>query len=187
MVARYLFTCFQGVAPTLVYPVPSPERYWLLSKIIRSIRDYYPLWQVRRRHCMATWVIHANATSLSLSTRQQCSCLDRLFPWGSHLCRPDCSVSQPLFRQWYSLSSSSSLRLGYLATILKLSVSPWCSFSSASRASAVAWPSKPHYALMNIVADSLLVASTCSIVSTKNALTSHMATTNGLDRSVSSR
>jgi hypothetical protein len=37
----------QGIAPTLVYPVPSPSQYWLLSKIIKSIRDYYPLWQVR--------------------------------------------------------------------------------------------------------------------------------------------
>lgn len=38
----------QGVAPTLVYPVPSPDKNWLISKIIHSIRDYYPLWQVRR-------------------------------------------------------------------------------------------------------------------------------------------
>ncbi|KIJ63587.1 hypothetical protein HYDPIDRAFT_40996 [Hydnomerulius pinastri MD-312] len=35
-----------GVAPTLLYPVPSPERYSLISKIIHSIRDYYPLWQL---------------------------------------------------------------------------------------------------------------------------------------------
>jgi hypothetical protein len=33
----------QGVAPTLLYPVPS---HGLISKIIRSVRDYYPLWQV---------------------------------------------------------------------------------------------------------------------------------------------
>ncbi|KAI6015037.1 batten's disease protein Cln3 [Pisolithus orientalis] len=33
-------------APTLLYPVPSPERYGLLSKIIHSVRDYYPLWQL---------------------------------------------------------------------------------------------------------------------------------------------
>ena len=36
----------QGIAPTLIYPVPSSEEYWLLSRIIHSIRDYYPLWQV---------------------------------------------------------------------------------------------------------------------------------------------
>lgn len=40
----------QGVAPTLLYPVPSPERYPFLSKIIHSVRDYYPLWQVRLVH-----------------------------------------------------------------------------------------------------------------------------------------
>ncbi|GBE89783.1 batten's disease protein Cln3 [Sparassis latifolia] len=44
----YLFEYIinQGVAPTLVYPVPSPDQYWLMSKLIHSIRDYYPLWQL---------------------------------------------------------------------------------------------------------------------------------------------
>jgi battenin len=37
----------QGIAPTLVYPVPSPMTQPFLSHIITSIRDYYPLWQVR--------------------------------------------------------------------------------------------------------------------------------------------
>ncbi|KAF9238938.1 batten's disease protein Cln3 [Melanogaster broomeanus] len=41
-----LFCVYTGVAPTLLYPVPSPERYGLISKIIHSIRDYYPLWQL---------------------------------------------------------------------------------------------------------------------------------------------
>ncbi|KAH9929970.1 batten's disease protein Cln3 [Amylocystis lapponica] len=39
------YTINQGIAPTLVYPVPSPDEHWLISKIIHSIRDYYPLWQ----------------------------------------------------------------------------------------------------------------------------------------------
>ncbi|KIM73637.1 hypothetical protein PILCRDRAFT_723458 [Piloderma croceum F 1598] len=44
----YLFeyTINQGIAPTLLYPVPSPEEHWIVSKIIHSIRDYYPLWQL---------------------------------------------------------------------------------------------------------------------------------------------
>ncbi|KAK1236249.1 battenin CLN3 protein [Marasmius sp. AFHP31] len=44
----YLFeyTINQGIAPTLLYPVPPAEKYWLLSKIIHSVRDYYPLWQL---------------------------------------------------------------------------------------------------------------------------------------------
>ncbi|TBU45319.1 batten's disease protein Cln3 [Dichomitus squalens] len=44
----YLFeyTINQGIAPTLVYPVPGPDKHWLMSKIIKSIRDYYPLWQL---------------------------------------------------------------------------------------------------------------------------------------------
>lgn len=36
----------QGIAPTLLYPVPNKENYWFLSKVIQSIRDYYPLWQL---------------------------------------------------------------------------------------------------------------------------------------------
>jgi hypothetical protein len=36
----------QGISPTLLYPVPTREESWLLSKIIHSVRDYYPLWQV---------------------------------------------------------------------------------------------------------------------------------------------
>ncbi|KAF5365226.1 hypothetical protein D9758_005426 [Tetrapyrgos nigripes] len=44
----YLFeyTINQGIAPTLLYPVPSPESSPILSKVIHSIRDYYPLWQL---------------------------------------------------------------------------------------------------------------------------------------------
>ncbi|KAI0703054.1 batten's disease protein Cln3 [Cytidiella melzeri] len=45
-VYTFEYTINQGIAPTLVYPVPSPDNYWLLSKIIKSIRDYYPLWQL---------------------------------------------------------------------------------------------------------------------------------------------
>ncbi|CAL1709988.1 unnamed protein product [Somion occarium] len=40
------YTINQGVAPTLIYPVPSRNKYWLLSHIIHSVRDYYPLWQL---------------------------------------------------------------------------------------------------------------------------------------------
>ncbi|KAJ7031565.1 batten's disease protein Cln3 [Mycena alexandri] len=44
----YLFeyTINQGIAPTLLYPVPSSDAHPFLSKIIHSIRDYYPLWQL---------------------------------------------------------------------------------------------------------------------------------------------
>jgi len=40
------YTINQGIAPTLIYPVPSPDDYWLISHIIHSIRDYYPFWQL---------------------------------------------------------------------------------------------------------------------------------------------
>ncbi|KAH9474723.1 Protein BTN1 [Psilocybe cubensis] len=36
----------KGISPTLLYPVPTSEGHWLLSKIIHSVRDYYPLWQL---------------------------------------------------------------------------------------------------------------------------------------------
>ncbi|WFD35897.1 battenin CLN3 protein [Malassezia cuniculi] len=40
------YTINQGVAPTLLYPVPSPERHPLLALLIHSLRDYYPLYQL---------------------------------------------------------------------------------------------------------------------------------------------
>ncbi|KAH9931511.1 CLN3 protein-domain-containing protein [Fomitopsis serialis] len=44
----YLFeyTINQGIAPTLLYPVPAAAEHPLMSKIIHSIRDFYPLWQL---------------------------------------------------------------------------------------------------------------------------------------------
>lgn len=45
-VYTFEYTINQGIAPTLLYPVPDPSSYPLLSKIIHSIRDYYPLWQL---------------------------------------------------------------------------------------------------------------------------------------------
>ncbi|KAG1737553.1 batten's disease protein Cln3 [Suillus paluster] len=42
-VYTFEYTINQGIAPTLLYPVPS---HGLLSKIIHSVRDYYPLWQL---------------------------------------------------------------------------------------------------------------------------------------------
>ncbi|KAL5520775.1 BTN1 [Sanghuangporus sanghuang] len=44
----YLFeyTINQGIAPTLIYPVPSPDEHPVMSLVIHSIRDYYPLWQL---------------------------------------------------------------------------------------------------------------------------------------------
>lgn len=36
----------QGVAPTLLYPVPLPAKHPLLAMLIHSLRDYYPLYQL---------------------------------------------------------------------------------------------------------------------------------------------
>jgi len=35
----------QGISPTLLYPVPSPGEHPIIALLIKSIRDYYPLWQ----------------------------------------------------------------------------------------------------------------------------------------------
>src|SRR5258706_12926712 len=43
---QFAYTINQGVAPTLLYPVPSPSDSPILSTVITSLRDYYPLWQV---------------------------------------------------------------------------------------------------------------------------------------------
>ncbi|GJJ14746.1 hypothetical protein Clacol_009013 [Clathrus columnatus] len=39
------YTINQGISPTLIYPIPSPREHPFLSHFIRSLRDYYPLWQ----------------------------------------------------------------------------------------------------------------------------------------------
>lgn len=36
----------KGIAPTLLYPVPSQSKDPFLAMIIKSLRDYYPLWQL---------------------------------------------------------------------------------------------------------------------------------------------
>ncbi|KAF8516039.1 batten's disease protein Cln3 [Gautieria morchelliformis] len=56
------YTINQGIAPTLVYPVPSPMTQPFLSHIITSIRDYYPLWQVP---CLPIHRIHLTLGSLA--------------------------------------------------------------------------------------------------------------------------
>ncbi|KAJ7177880.1 batten's disease protein Cln3 [Mycena filopes] len=45
-VYTFEYTINQGIAPTLLYPVPLPDAHPFLSKIIHSVRDYYPLWQL---------------------------------------------------------------------------------------------------------------------------------------------
>lgn len=40
------YTINQGVAPTLLYPVPQPSRHLLLSWLIKRLSDYYPLYQL---------------------------------------------------------------------------------------------------------------------------------------------
>ncbi|KAG6889596.1 hypothetical protein C0995_016404, partial [Termitomyces sp. Mi166 len=42
----FMTSSMQGVAPTLIYPVPNSEEHPMLSRFIHSIRDYYPLWQL---------------------------------------------------------------------------------------------------------------------------------------------
>ena len=47
---KFEYTINQGVAPTLIYPIPTLESSPVLGHIIHSIRDYYPLWQVCNFH-----------------------------------------------------------------------------------------------------------------------------------------
>ncbi|ORY90784.1 batten's disease protein Cln3 [Leucosporidium creatinivorum] len=56
LVVRYMLPLFfvylaeyainSGVAPTLIYEVPDPVTAPVLGSIIKSLRDYYPLWQL---------------------------------------------------------------------------------------------------------------------------------------------
>ncbi|KZT60025.1 batten's disease protein Cln3 [Calocera cornea HHB12733] len=45
-VYTFEYTINQGIGPTLVYPVPTAEAHPVLARIINSVRDYYPLWQL---------------------------------------------------------------------------------------------------------------------------------------------
>lgn len=40
------YTINQGIAPTLLYPVPQREKHPLLAFLIHTLRDYYPLYQL---------------------------------------------------------------------------------------------------------------------------------------------
>ncbi|CAO1615983.1 unnamed protein product [Sympodiomycopsis kandeliae] len=48
LVLVYLFeyTINQGIAPTLLYPIPSASKHLLLSWMIKNLKDYYPLYQL---------------------------------------------------------------------------------------------------------------------------------------------
>ncbi|QRW13447.1 batten disease protein CLN3 [Ceratobasidium sp. AG-Ba] len=45
-VYTFEYTINQGISPTLVYPVPAVKDHPILGGIIKSTRDYYPLWQL---------------------------------------------------------------------------------------------------------------------------------------------
>jgi len=74
-VVKFEYTINQGVAPTLVYPVPTLDTSPVFGHIIHSIRDYYPLWQVRCSLflflfvCLlkAPWLACVSKHSISLS------------------------------------------------------------------------------------------------------------------------
>ena len=73
----------QGVAPTLIYPVPSGGDHPFLRLIIRSIRDYYPLWQVRvfqPRPSLGRWPISTPALAGLSNHSLPLSFLNLLWP-----------------------------------------------------------------------------------------------------------
>lgn len=45
-VYTFEYTINQGISPTLVYPVPDVKQHPVLGRIVSSLRDYYPLWQL---------------------------------------------------------------------------------------------------------------------------------------------
>ncbi|KAI8460123.1 CLN3 protein-domain-containing protein [Phakopsora pachyrhizi] len=40
------YTINTGIAPVLLYPIPKPESNPVFSKIFKTLRDYYPFWQL---------------------------------------------------------------------------------------------------------------------------------------------
>ncbi|QRW25904.1 batten disease protein CLN3 [Rhizoctonia solani] len=45
-VYTFEYTINQGISPTLVYPVPDVKEHPVLGRIVKTLRDYYPLWQL---------------------------------------------------------------------------------------------------------------------------------------------
>ncbi|KAF8688529.1 Batten's disease protein Cln3, partial [Rhizoctonia solani] len=45
-VYTFEYTINQGISPTLVYPVPGVKEHPVLGRIVKTLRDYYPLWQL---------------------------------------------------------------------------------------------------------------------------------------------
>ena len=71
----------QGISPTLLYPVPSPEEHPIIALLIKSIRDYYPLWQASTLAFTPRWCGIVVDLLLSLCIKLLCSSPDLL----SHL------------------------------------------------------------------------------------------------------
>ncbi|KAG0148798.1 hypothetical protein CROQUDRAFT_74956 [Cronartium quercuum f. sp. fusiforme G11] len=40
------YTINTGIAPTLLYQIPAPDHYPIFSHVFKSLRDYYPFWQL---------------------------------------------------------------------------------------------------------------------------------------------
>src|SRR6266702_1810712 len=79
---KFEYTINQGVAPTLVYPISTPESSPVFGRIVHSIRDYYPLWQVRPYFVLSS--NSRNTPWISLYTKVPCFSLAR----PSHLGYP---------------------------------------------------------------------------------------------------
>ncbi|KAF8323899.1 batten's disease protein Cln3 [Clavulina sp. PMI_390] len=45
-VYTFEYTINQGISPTLLFPVPDAQEHRILHLIIKSLRDYYPFWQL---------------------------------------------------------------------------------------------------------------------------------------------
>ena len=95
LLMQFEYTINQGIAPTLVYPPPSPTQHPIPSKIIHTIRDYYPLWQVRIHPKFKFPLAYHDAYwPLSSSTKHQYSSPVPPSPWGFHPYRTDSSGPQ---------------------------------------------------------------------------------------------
>ncbi|CEH17945.1 batten s disease protein cln3 [Ceraceosorus bombacis] len=46
LVYFFEYTINQGVASTLLYPLPDPREHWILSLFVKKLSDYYPLYQL---------------------------------------------------------------------------------------------------------------------------------------------
>ena len=118
---KFEYTINQGIAPTLIYPIPTLDSSPVFGHIIHSIRDYYPLWQVCNLYlcylpfsinCLACVSKHSISLSLisfhwvtsSSNTRNSNTLIHPRAPFNCTCVRISIRIFSRILRPWSCVS-----------------------------------------------------------------------------------